>query len=161
MKIGEAQQIYRQQVKEYREQRAVLSKQLQSVRSKMEHFQDKDGQFASEAATLELTIGALDEKEDEYQEYLDRLADKYCAHWNATVAEQQADAAEEYAVEMGKILEVARRIMKGATVPAADEKSLWSLALKCIKLRKTLVQWPTGKRKRSMIPFGEMRKKGV
>lgn len=84
MKIGEAQQIYRQQVKEYREQRAVLSKQLQSVRSKMEHFQDKDGQFASEAATLELTIGALDEKEDEYQEYLDRLADKYCAHWNAT-----------------------------------------------------------------------------
>lgn len=138
MKIGEAQQIYRQQVKEYREQRAVLSKQLQSVRSKMEHFQDKDGQFASEAATLELTIGALDEKEDEYQEYLDRLADKYCAHWNATVAEQQADAAEEYAVEMGKILEVARRIMKGATVPAADEKKLMEFSFEMYQTAKNI-----------------------
>ena len=138
MKIGEAQQIYRQQVKEYREQRAVLSKQLQSVRSKMEHFQDKDGQFASEAATLELTIGALDEKEDEYQEYLDRLADKYCAHWNATVAEQQADAAEEYAVEKRKILEVARRIMKGATVPAADEKKLMEFSFEMYQTAKNI-----------------------
>ena len=85
--------------------------------------EDKE-RYASEAATLELTLDKLDEKQSEYQEYLSKLADQYCAYWNATVAEQQADAAKEYGVEMGKLLEVARRIMKGAIVPAADEKKL-------------------------------------
>lgn len=73
---------------------------------------------------MELTLDALDEKQTEYQEYLDKLADQYCAHWNAAVAEQQGDAAKEYAADMGKLMEVARRIMKGAIVPAADEKKL-------------------------------------
>ena len=40
------------------------------------------------------------------------------------MADQQADAAEEYAVDMAKIMEVARRIMRGAIVPASDEKKL-------------------------------------
>lgn len=138
MKIGEAQQVYRGQVRAYREQKAALSKQLQNVRSKMEHFPNKGEQFAREAATLELTIGALSEKEDEYQEYLDRLADQYCAYWNATVAEQQADAAEEYAVDMGKILEVARRIMKGAFVPAGDEKKLMEFSFELYQTAKSI-----------------------
>ena len=40
------------------------------------------------------------------------------------MADQQADAAEEYAVDMAKIMEVAHRIMRGAIVPASDEKKL-------------------------------------
>ena len=40
------------------------------------------------------------------------------------MGEQQADAAEEYAVDMAKIMEVARRIMRGAIVPASDERKL-------------------------------------
>ncbi|MDE7332837.1 MAG: hypothetical protein K2O16_11515 [Lachnospiraceae bacterium] len=126
MKIGEAQQIYRAQVKAYQDQKVTVSKQLQDVRKRMEVSVSKDDKerYASEAATLELTLDKLDEKQSEYQEYLSKLADQYCAYWNATVAEQQADAAKEYGVEMGKLLEVARRIMKGAIVPAADEKKL-------------------------------------
>lgn len=138
MKIGEAQQLYREQVRAYREQKVSLSKQLQTVRSRMEHLPDKGGQFSSEAATLELTIDALSEKEDEYQEYLDKLADQYCAYWNATVADQQADAAEEYAVNMGKILEVARRIMKGAIVPAEDEKKLMEFDYELYQAAKSI-----------------------
>ncbi len=126
LKIGEAQQIYRAQVKAYQDQKVTVSKQLQDVRKRMEVSVSKDDKerYASEAATLELTLDKLDEKQSEYQEYLSKLADQYCAYWNATVAEQQADAAKEYGVEMGKLLEVARRIMKGAIVPAADEKKL-------------------------------------
>lgn len=124
MKIGEAQQLYRMQIKEYRTQKASLAKQLKDLRSRMETFPDKREEYGSEAATLELTLNALDEKQQEYYDYLDELANQYCAYWNATVAEQQGDAAEEYAVEMSKIMEVARRIMKGAIVPASDERKL-------------------------------------
>ena len=124
MKIGEAQQIYRSQVKAYQEQKREVSKQLESRRARMGHAPGGQQQYASEAATLELTLDALDEKQSEYQDYLDQLADKYCAYWNATVAEQQGDAAKEYGEEMGKILAVAQRIMRGAVVPAADERKL-------------------------------------
>lgn len=124
MKIGEAQQLYREQVQAYRTQKTALSKQLQNLRSKMEHSAEGQEQYGSEAAVLELSIEALNEKQTQYQDYLDKLADQYCAYWNAAVAEQQGDAAQEYAAEMGKLIEVARRIMKGGIVPAEDERKL-------------------------------------
>lgn len=138
MKIGEAQQIYREQVKEYQAQKASISKQLKNIRNRMQVSTDKKEQYASEAATLELTLNALDEKQQEYYDYLDRLADQYCAYWNATVAEQQADAAEEYAIDMGKIMEVARRIMKGAIVPASDEKKLMEFSFEMYQTAKNI-----------------------
>lgn len=138
MKIGEAQQIYREQVKEYQVQKASISKQLKNIQNRMKVSTDKQEQYASEAATLELTLNALDEKQQEYYDYLDRLADQYCAYWNATVAEQQADAAEEYAIDMGKIMEVARRIMKGAIVPASDEKKLMDFSFEMYQTAKNI-----------------------
>ena len=86
MKIGEAQQLYRMQIKEYQSQKAALAKQLKTIRSRMETFPDQKEQFGSEAATLELTLNALDEKQQEYYDYLDELADQHCAYWNAAVA---------------------------------------------------------------------------
>lgn len=124
MKIGEAQQIYREQVMAYQTQKAALSKRLQEVRSRMESSPNAQEQYGSEAAVLELTLDALTDKQTEYQDYLSKLSVQYCARWNAAASEQQADAAEEYTAEMGKIMEVARRIMKGGIVPAADEKKL-------------------------------------
>lgn len=124
MKIGEAQEIYREQVRAYQKEKASVSKQLQNLRRRMEIHPAGKEQYESEAATLELTLDALKEKQEEYQDYLSELAEQYCAYWNAAAGEQQADAAEEYAVDMAKIMEVARRIMRGAVVPAADEKKL-------------------------------------
>ena len=109
MKIGEAKQMYRDQVNAYRKQQAILSKQLEEVNKKLQQApQDKREQeaYQSQAATLQLTLDALEEKEDEYQEYLDQLAEQYCAYWNKTVAEQQKEAGKEYAAEMGKLMEV-------------------------------------------------------
>ncbi|MCI9338552.1 MAG: hypothetical protein HFH93_13630 [Lachnospiraceae bacterium] len=124
MKIGEAQAIYRDQVRAYQKEKSSISKQLQDLRKRMEHLPEGKERFEAEAATLELTLEALDEKQDEYQEYLDQLTETYCAYWNAAVDEQQKDASAEYAADMAKIMEVARRIMRGAIVPAADEKKL-------------------------------------
>lgn len=124
MKIGEAQEIYREQVRVYREQKSQVSKQLQTIRSRMEASPEQRERYEPEAATLELTLEALDEKQEEYQDYLSHLSEQYCAYWNAAVADQQADASAEYAENMAKIMEVARRIMRGAIVPAADERKL-------------------------------------
>ena len=134
MKIGEAQQKYREQVHSYRQQKSALTKQLEDVRKKLQHFPaDKETQekYQSEAA-------ALDEKESEYQEYLDQLAERYCAYWNATVAEQQKDASAEYAADVAKVMEVARRIMKGAIVPASDERKLMEFSQDMYQVAKNI-----------------------
>lgn len=141
MKIGEAQQMYRDQVNAYRKQRTELSKQLMNVRTKMERMPGDDEQkkaYESEAATLQLTLDALDEKESEYQEYLDQLAERYAAYWNAEVADQQKEAGKEYAEEMGKIMEVARRLMKGSIVPASDEKKLMEFSMDMYQMAKNI-----------------------
>ena len=140
MKIGEAQQIYREQVKAYQEQKSALSKRLKDVQSRMEASQNGEDKalFSKDAAVLELSIKELDDKQKEYQDYLSELADQYCAYWNATVAEQQADAAKEYGEEMGKIMKVARRIMKGATVPQSDEKKLMDFSYELYQAAKTV-----------------------
>jgi len=136
MKIGEAQKIYREQVKEYQTQKAVVSKQLQNVQNRRKYSPNKEDE--SEAVILELTLDALNKKQTEYQDYLSKLTEQYCAYWNATVAEQQADTAKEYAVEMGKIMEVARRIMKGGTVPASDEKKLMEFSMEMYQMAKNI-----------------------
>lgn len=138
MKIGEAQQIYREQVREYQAQKLSVSKQLTDIRSRMEALPNEQKQYGSEAAVLELTLESLNEKQTEYQDYLSELAEQYCAYWNRTVAEQQADAAEEYAVEMSKIMEVARRIMKGGIVPAADERKLMEFSVEMYQTAKSV-----------------------
>ncbi|MDE7312485.1 MAG: hypothetical protein K2N87_12830 [Eubacterium sp.] len=141
MKIGEAQQKYRAQVKSYREQRSALSKQLEDVRSRIQHMpgnQEYKEKFESEAATLQLTLDALDEKQSEYEKYLEQLSEKYCAYWNATVAEQQKDASKEYAADVAKVMEVARRLMKGAIVPASDEKKLMEFSMDMYQVAKNV-----------------------
>lgn len=138
MKIGEAQQIYREQVREYQAQKAAVSKQLKEVRSRMKYSPEQQETYASQAATLELTLNALDEKQTEYQDYLSKLTEQYCAYWNATVADQQADAAAKYAEDLGKMMEVARRIMKGGIVPASDEKKLMEFSFEMYQTAKNI-----------------------
>lgn len=138
MKIGEAQQMYREQTMAYQAQKAEVSKQLKKVRSRMEASTDNQKQYQEEAAVLELTLDALNDKQKEYQDYLSDLAEQYCARWNAVVAEQQADATEEYAAEMGKIMEVARRIMRGGIVPASDEKKLMEYSNELYQAAKSI-----------------------
>ena len=138
MKIGEAQQIYREQVKAYQEQKSAVSKQLKTLRSRMEGSPAAQEKYGEEAATLELTLNALNDKQKEYQDYLSKLADQYCAYWNAAASEQQKDAAAEHAADMGKILLVAHRIMKGDIVPFSDERKLMEFSMDMYQIAKNV-----------------------
>lgn len=143
MKIGEAQQIYRDQVQAYQKEKRAVYGQLQAARTRMDALSeaarkaDRE-ECASEVATLELTLEKLDEKQSEYQEYLSRLTEQYCAYWNAAAGEQQADAAAEEAADMAKIIEVARRLMRGGIVPASDEKKLMEYSFEMYQTAKSI-----------------------
>ena len=138
MKIREAQQIYREQAKAYQAQKGAVSKQLQHVRLRMEASPGGQETYGEEAAVLELTFDKLNDKQQEYQDYLSQLSEQYCAYWNAAAADQQADAAQEYVEDMSKIMEVARRLMRGAIVPASDEQKLMEFSMEMYQTAKNV-----------------------
>ena len=106
-----------------------LQRQQKALERKMNTTVNGKELFAEEAATLELSIYANEEKFEENRKVLDRLAEQKCAVWNAEVCRQQSDAMEEYALDMAKIMEVARRISDGGKVPASDEQKLMDYSM--------------------------------
>lgn len=138
MKISEARQLYNSQISAYREQQVVLSKQKKALEEKMNSVPDGKTIYANEAAVLELTIKAVDEKQSEYQNYMDKLLAQWTATANMVSAEQQGEAMEEYVTDMGKIMEVARRLMKGAIVPASDERKLMEYSMELYQAAKNM-----------------------
>lgn len=138
MKIGEARQLYSTQIRTYQEQKLIFAKQKQELEKKMETTQDGHIIYANEAATLELTIEELDKKQDEYQQYMDKLLEQWSAKANALSAEQQGDAMKEQVEDLGKIMEVARRLMNGGVVPATDEKKLMDYSMELYQAAKNI-----------------------
>ena len=92
MIIKEARIQYNQQIKACHEQQSILQKQKQELEHKINTTPDGKNVYANEAATLELTIEAINEKKDEYQEYMDKLLKQWSAAANMVSAEQQGDA---------------------------------------------------------------------
>jgi len=138
MKIEEARQIYREQIKSYREQQVILAKQKQELEQKMRTTPDGVNVYANEAAVLELSIRAVDEKQQEYRDYMEKLTEQWAATANMVSAEQQGDAMEEYVEDLGKIMEVARRLMKGGIVPPEDEKKLMEYSMELYQSAKNI-----------------------
>ena len=138
MKIAEARQIYGTQIKAYQEQRLLLSIQKKELAQKMAVHEDGQTVFAEEAAVLELTLDAVDKKQREYQDYMEKLTEQWAMQANALVAKQQGEAMEDYVEDLGKIMEVARRIMKGGIVPAADEKKLMEYSMELYQAAKNM-----------------------
>lgn len=138
MKIEEARQLYGMQIKSYHEQQILLQQQKKELEQKINTTPDGKTVYANEAATLELTIEAVNEKQDEYKDYMNKLLEQWAATANMVSAEQQGDAMKEYAEDMGKIMEVARRIMKGGIVPASDEKKLMEFSMEMYQAAKNI-----------------------
>lgn len=124
MKVAEARSTYSAQLRSYNEQKFKLAKQRQELDEKIKTTENGSVIYANEAATLELVYNAVEEKQNEYQEYMDQLMGQWNAKFNEVASKQQADAAKEYGEEMGKLITVARRIMQGDIVPQSDEKKL-------------------------------------
>lgn len=138
MKIEEARRLYNSQIRSYREQQIVLSKQKQELERKINTTPDGKTVYANEAAVLELTMKAVDEKQDEYKDYMEKLIEQWSATANMVSSQQQGEAMEEYVDDLGKIMEVARRIMKGDIVPASDEKKLMEHSMELYQAAKNI-----------------------
>lgn len=138
MKIEEARRTYNLQIKSYHKQQLALAKQKKELEHKINTTPDGKNIYANEAATLELTSQAVNTKLDEYKGYMEKLLEQWSATANMVSAEQQGDAMAEYAEDMGKIMEVARRIMKGGIVPAADEKRLMEFSMEMYQAAKNI-----------------------
>lgn len=138
MKVGEARSVYSTQIKAYQEQKMILTQRKQELEKQMQHSPEAKEAFSEEAATLELTIEALDKKQSEYQEYMNGLMTQWTGQMNALAAKQQGEAMEEYAENEMKVMEVARRLMKGAIVPATDEKKLMEYSMELYQTAKNI-----------------------
>lgn len=138
MKIVEARQIYSTQIKAYHEQHTTLFKQKKELEEKMKSEENGTITYANEAATLELNIKAVEEQKNKYQEYMDKLMQQWNAISNMEAAKQQGEAMEESMVDLGKIMEVARRIMKGGIVPPTDEKKLMEYSMELYQAAKNI-----------------------
>lgn len=138
MIIKEVRQAYGAQIRSYHEQQVALQKQKKELEQKINTTPDGKNVYANEAAVLELTIRSVDEKQSEYQAYMEKLTEQWTAVANMEVAKQQGEAMEDYAINMGKIMEVARRLMKGAIVPPTDEKKLMEYSMELYQASKNM-----------------------
>ena len=139
MRLIEAQQAYRIQRQELIDQRRELLNRQKTLERKMNITEGGRELFAEEAATLELSINANKEKFEQNLKVLDSLAEQEALVWNAEVCRQQSDAMSDYAVDMAKIMEVARRISSGGRVPATDEQKLMEYSMELYMAAKNLV----------------------
>lgn len=101
-------------------------------------YPNEADKFTEEAATLELSYNALNKQAEEYMEFNGEIAEMEAAYANMKVAEQQGEAMEESAAEELKILETARRIMKGDIVPPQDEEKLMKYNFKLYMAAKNM-----------------------
>lgn len=138
MKVGDALAAYRAERKNIVQQRRELYSQKESLERRINTTPDGAERYADEAATLELSINSVNQRFEENLGVLNQLTEQAAAVWNAETARQQADVMEDYAIEMGKIMEVAHRIARGAIVPATDEKKLLDYSFELYQAAKSM-----------------------
>ncbi len=138
MKIQEARQVYGAQISSYRDQLQQLQKKKEELEKRSKLIIDGKVIYEKEAAVLELTMDKVTKKKEEYQKYMEILNQQWAGIANMEASRQQADAAEEYYEDIGKIMEVARRIMKGGIVPPQDEKKLMEYSMELYQAAKNI-----------------------
>ena len=138
MKIKEARQAYGAQISSYSNQLQQLQKQKEELEKRSKLIIDGKVIYEKEAAVLELTMDKVTKKKEEYQKYMEILNQQWAGIANMEASRQQADAAEEYYEDIGKIMEVARRIMKGGIVPPQDEKKLMEYSMELYQAAKNI-----------------------
>lgn len=155
MKIGEARKAYAAQLKTQRDQKYSLIKQQEEYRKKLEQpkilgKEENASGGSHPGVTLELSeeykkimelqeqIDGLSKQIEKNEKGLDAILEMETGIINSESAKQQGDAAKEYAEDMAKCLEIARRISKGDKVPASDEKKLMDFNMEVYMAAKNM-----------------------
>ena len=129
MKIKEAMQAYNAQLDTLREQRKALNSILKRQESGLEPELDR--------VEISKELESLDAQYEAVFQGREAIHETSAAIWNAEAAKGQAEAAAEYGKEIGKIMEVYRRIASGGTVPMEDEKKLMDYSYELYSAAKT------------------------
>ena len=148
MKIADAKQSYGAQIKSYYAKQTELSAKKKELDQKIKTTENGAAVFKNEAAVLELQMGAVDTKRQEYQDYMDKLSEQWANVANMVSSEQQGDAMADAAKDEAKVMEVARRIMHGDKVPAYDEKKLMEYDWKLYSAAKNIASMLEMQKKR-------------
>ena len=138
MKISEAKSAYYKQYQKFSFAVADVAKQKEEAEKNARLHPDKAEEFNKQAATLEISLEALNKQKEEYMKHNEKIAEMECAYANMIVSQQQSEAMEESAAEELKILETARRIMKGDIVPPQDEEKLMKYNFKLYMAAKNM-----------------------
>lgn len=147
MKIGEARQLYSGKIHEYQNQKRSLSKQKKELEEKIKLTENGKEVYADEAVSLELSYEAVSKKYDEYHNYMEQLMEMHSAYANLESTKQQTEAMAEEAQDLAKIMEVARRIAKGAKVPGKDEQKLMEYSMEMYQAAKSMAMMNEQKEK--------------
>lgn len=147
MKIGEARTLYSTKIHEYHDQKRNLYKQKKELEEKIRLTENGKEIYADEAVSLELSYDAVSKKYDEYRNYMEQLMETHTAYANLESTKQQTEAMEEAAQDLAKILEVARRIAKGAKVPGKDEQKLMEYSMEMYQAAKSMAMMNEQKEK--------------
>ncbi len=116
MKIGEARSTYNAYCNQLTDRYVSLRKQAEKATA--------TGDTEAAGVILQLSQEVL-AKRDEIQQFARfDIPELIYNMENEAMAPQQADAAKEYAKDMARLMEVARRIAAGDKVPSSDEKKL-------------------------------------
>ena len=138
MKISEAKSAYYKQYQKFSFAAADVAKQKEEAEKNARLHPSQADEFNEKAATLEISLEALNKQAEEYMKHNEKIAEMECAYANMIASEQNAEAAEESAAEELKILETARRIMKGDIVPPQDEEKLMKYNFKLYMAAKNM-----------------------
>ena len=138
MTIGEATKAYNQQYQKFSQAaQKKRAAQEEAVKNARLHPLEAD-KFNEKAATLELSCNALEKQAKEYMDFQNEIAEMTVAYANMKSAEQQGEAVEKAAADEMKIMETARRIMKGDIVPPQDEERLMKYNFKLYMAAKNM-----------------------
>ncbi|MGN0484371.1 MAG: hypothetical protein ACI4HI_12555 [Lachnospiraceae bacterium] len=148
MKIGEAKNVYRNQLLTFQKKKSELGKQRQALQEKMSVSEEARKHYENEAASVDLSYDAIAKQCDIYQDFMDRILEQHTAIFNMEAAKQQGEAMEEYGEDLAKILEVARRISGGDKVPAKDEKKLMEFSMELYLAAKEMASMNAQKKQK-------------
>ena len=97
MKIGEAEQTYSFNIKNYFAKQRELAAKKRELDEKIKTTENGADVYKNEAAILELQYNAVNEKRQEYQNYMDKLQEHWASGANMGSGERQTDAMADAA----------------------------------------------------------------
>ncbi len=136
MKIADAFVIYRGNASVLNDKKKTLFERKKEADNKYKLTNDKA--YADEAASLQLSLEAVDKAYKENMDIISKLSEQHAAVWNGEVSKQQVEAEEKAAKEQMKVMIVFRRMCHGDIVPGKDERKLMEYDPKMYKVAKQM-----------------------